>query len=205
MKSRLQGKFPAQVLVAMALACASWHFGIRPLQRGLAEAKAETAAAAREIDAHEAKYGKDASAPQDDLRALTSRETALKTRGEMSADAAKIYEALGTIATNRNVRIERIEPARGPVRDVRSAGKGADGASCEAIGYSIEAVGEYGDLVSFVDAVQTDLGITKVLSVRFGPGPAGSKSRTLLSASIESAHFKLVVSDKATAEKERKK
>jgi Tfp pilus assembly protein PilO len=186
----VDNRFSAQVVVVMVVAAAAWHLGVRSLHFGLAEARAEGLEAAQEIAAHHALYGTDSARSQDALAMFTQRENALLARSALSSDAAKIYEMLGAIASARNVRIDRIEPARGPIRD---AGAAPNAVKCEAIGYSIDATGEYADLISFTDAVQKDLGVTKVLSIRIGPATTASKSRTMLSASIETAHYKLVV------------
>jgi hypothetical protein len=198
-KMSVDGRFSIHVAAAMVGAACAWHFGVQPLHQGLAEARGANVTARMEIAAHEARHGGEASSPVESISMFTKREQALLGRSTQSSDAAKIYEALGALASARSVRIERIEPARGPVRDTRAkAGETAARATCDAVGYSIEAVGEFGNLVSFADAVQTELGLTKVLSIRIGPGPAGGKP--VLSASIETAHFKLAV-DKPDAKK----
>ena len=200
----VESRFSAQVVVAMAVVAGAWHLGVRSLHRGLAEARAGNMSAHQEIAAHASRFGSDASSPDDSINRLEKRESAMFARSTLSADAAKIYEALGAIATARSVRIDRIEPARGPVRDAHLRTNAPGGATCEAVGYAIEATGEYADLASFIDAVQTELGITKILSIRIGPASAGS-SRTMLSASIDTAHFRLVPAPKQGAEKENAK
>lgn len=202
MKMLVDGRFSAQVILVMVLVGGVWHLGVRSLHKGLAQARAEVVEARTEIAAHRTQYGAEAGLPQDLLATLSTRENAMLARSAKSADAAKIYESLGAIASVRNVRIDRIEPARGPVRDARGAsGTAHKDATCEAVGYSIEATGEYADLVAFADAVQSDLGVTKVLSIRIGPATTATKSRTMLSASIETAHFKLVVPTEKGADK----
>lgn len=202
MKIALDGRFSARVAVVMGIAAGTWHLGVRSLHQGLSEARAGSLAAQQEIQLHEARFAAEPASADGAIATFKQRESAILERSAKSADAGKIYESLGAIASATNVRIDRIEPARGPVRDTHLRTSAPGGATCDAVGYSIEATGEYAQLVAFADAVQSDLGMTKILSIRIGPAGSTAESRTMLAASIETAHFKLVAGPAQNPEKQ---
>lgn len=202
----------AQTL-ALAAACAAvWYLAARSLHVSLAQARAELAGAVNEISAHETDYPPSAGDPAKAMLDLADREKRVRDLTRVSGDAAKVYEALGVVAGSCNVRVDRIEPVRSGVREPRSsrqaAKPGAFAVSAESTHYVIEATGQYADIARFVKALERDLGLTRVVSLRLSPAPVTPGAPPAISASIETSHYKLTAGTEpgkdATAQTEHK-
>ncbi|MCC6230102.1 MAG: hypothetical protein IT432_12870 [Phycisphaerales bacterium] len=171
------------VLLATA-AGAIWYFAVRPMTDELRQARAAFDAFAVEIDEHSRQFGAasfDAEAVAADLKA---RRTDIETRFADSANPAHVYDALGELAARAGVRLERVEPGKG--------GRGVV-SQCPEIMVSavhtIEATGTMSQLANFFTAIDTELGMSHVGSVRLSPVP-GSQGEQLI-AMLDTTHLRL--------------
>jgi len=203
-----QGARGAQTLALAAAAAAVWYVAARSRHVSLAQARGELAGAVTEIVSHESDYGPDAGNPAAAMLDLAAREKSLRDLSRVSGDAAKVYEALGVVAGSCRVRVDRIEPVRAGTRPARGASKpGALTVSTESTNYVIEASGQYADLAAFVRALERDMGLTRVVSIRMAPAAVTPGEPPAISASIETAHYKITLASDAPkdAKPERRK
>ena len=199
-----RGARGAQVMAVAAVAAVGWYVAARSVHDSLSEARAELTGAIGEVSSHEVAYGPAAGDPAKAMEQLKEREARVASRAKVSGDAAKVYEALGTVAASCNVRVDRIEPVRSGVHDQRGSSSSARDlgflVSTEATHYVIDAVGHYSGLAKFVSALERDMGLTRVVSMRLSPAPVTSGDGAMITASIETAHYKLVTTVKPAKE-----
>lgn len=176
------------VLLATA-AGAIWYFAIRPMTDELRQARAAFDAFAVEIDEHARVFG---SAPfsADEVGAdLKARRAGIESRFAESSNPAHVYDSLGALAAKAGVRLERVEPGKG--------GRGVVSQCPEFIVsavHTIEATGTMSQLADFFTAIDTELGMSRVGSVRLSPIP-GSQGEQL-TATLDTTHMRLA--DKST-------
>jgi len=200
-----QGARGVQALALAASAAAVWYLAARSLHVTLSQARAELESSTSEIASHGLAYGQGGGDPARAMLELADREKRIRELVRVSGDAAKVYEALGAIAGSCSVRIDRVEPMRSGPRDSRtpraSAASSGVSISTEATHYVIEAVGQYADIARFARAVERDLGLSRVVSLRLSPAPVTPGTPPAIAASIETAHYKLSVAEPVSAGK----
>src|SRR5205085_2652633 len=114
-----------------------------------------------------------------------------------SGDATRLYEAFRSIAATTAVRIERVEPSTSS-RGQRSVTSKSETTS-ELLGYSIEVTGTYAAVARFMDALEQELGVTKVTSFHMSlsgvapPGVTNAPTDPLITAIVETSHLKLTI------------
>lgn len=188
----------AQLLAVSAASIVVWYMAARSLHVSVAQGRSELAAGDAEIAAYNQAYSGGEGDPQRAMAELADRQARVRALSRISGDAARVYESLGTIAASCNVRVDRVEPLRSGARDSRPAVKaGGISISAESTHYVIEAAGEYPDIARFLGALESRLGLSRVVSVRLAPAPVTPGAPPTISASIETAHFRLTENDPA--------
>ncbi|MFI4896548.1 MAG: hypothetical protein ACIARR_01845 [Phycisphaerales bacterium JB059] len=179
--------FVVRLAVVVSVVCAAWYFGVRPLRDNLQLEQATLTAAQQEILEGERvrrEYGRE---PTDVIEELQRSANALREFWNASADASMIYESIDTLAMRHGVIVERMEPKRSPT-SARPGNTAADEPTFEQIVYSIELLGSYEGVSRFLHAVQNDLGMARVDSIRVGPAATASDP-SRVRASVMTTHF----------------
>lgn len=189
MNSTLARSFASKSVLLAAAAGTIWYLTIRPVTDELRQAKAAFDAFAVEIDEHNRQFGSTPFSAEEVAADLKSRRLGIETRFEASSNPAHVYDSLGALASRTGVRLERVEPGKG--------GRGVV-SQCPEIMVSavhtIEATGTMSQLADFFTAIDTDLGMSRVGSVRLSPVP-GSQGEQL-TATLDTTHLRLA--EKAT-------
>eukprot|EP00913_Durusdinium_trenchii_P006174 g5786.t1 len=130
--------------------------------------RAGLAAATAEIEAGQAQIVASQQEPREVIQELREQAESLRRFWSISADASVLYEEIDAVAKRYGVVVERVEPSRG-------GSKGAigdeqeDAPAFNEIGYSIELVGSYEGVARFLRAIQNELGMARIDSVRITP------------------------------------
>jgi hypothetical protein len=185
-----------QAIVIALFAGGVWFGAVRPMESKLAAKNAELRALSGGLAEFESGVAQEEPLARaiDDMTGQARRINAW-TAG--SGDATRLYEAFRTIASKCSVRIERVEPSA-PSRSSRSAGSKAGPAS-ELFGYNVEVTGTYQSVGCFMDAVERELGATKIVSFHMSPcgamtsGLANSPTDPLITAILETSHLRLAI------------
>lgn len=186
----------APLLIAAVVIAGAHMMLVDPAKRTLAQARANTAQL--ELDAKRLRAIQSALP---DLTAI-SRQAALEAadieRGNTPArDTGVLFAALAQIASTHHVRVDQLDPftprqssppspapAAATTRHTSPAGATPPEREIQ-LGYSMTVVATYSDLAEFLRTLQTDLGYTRILSVRIAPSPEGPETVT---ARIQSVH-----------------
>jgi Tfp pilus assembly protein PilO len=179
--------FVVRLAVVVAVACAAWYFGVRPLRDSLQLKKAALMAAQQEIQEGELLLRESEREPAEVIEELQQSAEALREFWNASSDASMIYESIDTIAMRHAIIVERMEPKRSP-KGARSGSAAADEPAFDQIAYSIELVGSYEGVSRFLHAIQTELGMARVDSIRVGPAATESNPNRVR-ASVMTTHF----------------
>lgn len=184
MNSTLARTFASKSVLLAAAAGALWYLAIRPMTDELRQARAAFDAFAVEIEEHNRQFGSEPFSAEEVASDLKSRRAGIETRFEASANPAHVYDSLGSLAARTGVRLERVEPGKG--------GRGVV-SQCPEIMVSavhtIEATGTMSQLADFFTAIDTELGMSRVGSVRLSPVP-GSQGEQL-TATLDTTHMRL--------------
>ncbi len=176
-----------RLAVVSSVACAAWYFVVRPLGAGLEVQRVSLAAATAEIEAGQTQIIMSLQEPGEIIQELREQAESLKRFWSISADASVLYEEIDAVAKRYGVVVERVEPSRG-------GSKGAvgdeqeDAPAFNEIGYSIELVGSYEGVARFMRAIQNELGMARIDTVRITPALSIDQA-TQVRASIKSTHF----------------
>ncbi len=179
--------YVVRLAVISAVASAAWYFVVRPMRDRLMQQRATLVAAQAEISSGLSQIEANERAPESAIETLTTRANVLSRLWGVSADASVLYEQIDTIAHRYGVVVERMEPSRGGARGVVS-GEKPDAPTFNEIGYSIELVGPYEGVARFVRAIQHELGMARIDSLRITPAQA-SAGNTQIRASVKTTHF----------------
>lgn len=185
MNQTLARTYASKSVLLAAAAGAIWYFAVRPMNDELRQARAAFDAFAVEIDEHTRQFGS-TPFPADEVAAdLKARRVGIESQFADSANPAHVYDSLGELAVRTGVRLERVEPGKG--------GRGVV-SQCPEISVSavhtIEATGSMSQLADFFTAIDTELGMSRVGSVRLSPIP-GSQGEQL-TATLDTTHLRLV-------------
>lgn len=185
MNSTLARTYASKSVLLAAAAGAIWHFAVRPMTDELRQARAAIDAFAVEIDEHTQRFGSTPFSAEEVAADLKVRRTDIESQFADSANPAHVYDSLGELAARAGVRLERVEPGKG--------GRGVV-SQCPEITVSavhtIEATGTMSQLADFFTAIDTELGMSRVGSVRLSPVP-GSQGEHL-TATLDTTHLRLV-------------
>ncbi len=201
-KLSLEKRFLIRGAIAGALTIACYQFLVRPERLRLAEAKLSLASQQNELDEMN-------NLPHvvDDIPAaivqMTQRRDQLKARLKDSGDASTLYDKIGKLGQRCGVRTDRIDPVRVDPPRAAVSGKGAKqdlGIALESYGYQIEVVGSYENIAKFVDAINSETGVSYVASLLCEPMVQPGSGPKQVRATVGTYHFKLPVSkEKASA------
>lgn len=185
------------VCLSIAIA-AGWLLVARPLQSRVEKTSREVrlahAAAARMTEMLRA----DSISPERATRVVAAHAEAIQELCDVSSDPSVLYEAIGELARTKGVGIDRMEPKKVKVpapssvagRATKSEKKPTGAPSIAGVGYSIEVSGSYGSIAAFVDAIERNMGMTKVVTVRLSPGQDPTKPDAVRGV-VETAHYRL--------------
>ena len=193
MNSSLARMYASKSVLLATAAGAIWYFAVRPMNDELRQARAAFDAFAVEIDEHTHQFGSTPFSVEEIAADLKSRRAGIESQFADSANPARVYDSLGELAARTGVRLERVEPGKG--------GRGVV-SQCPEIMVSavhtIEATGTMSQLADFFTAIDTELGMSRVGSVRLSPVP-GSQGEQL-TATLDTTHLRLAErSSKPTA------
>lgn len=181
---------PRMALVATVAAggllVVAWRVAVSPLHARLATASVQETTLRGQVAGLESLRLPDQGVLDQELRRVTERGERLHEAGR-SPDGNRIQEDVRALASTHRVRIDRLE-RRGRVGSTE--GRGSAYALRDAMGFSISAQGSYSDMANFIEAVRTDLGLTRISGLRLTPvETSGGRS---VSAVIETTHMRLV-------------
>lgn len=168
------------------VAAVAWYLMIRPMR--VEVARLRSAIAQQEETIRAEKELALVVADQDEQR-LRNREKALRKLIAASSKSTRWYDAIGALADSSRVKVMRLDPTRSARQ--RDADRGG-GFTSE--GYRIDVQGDYRAIMSFLDGVEHELGLSKVLGFHMTPynDPAGGGFTGMLVASIETVHYTML-------------
>lgn len=198
MKRASRSKVVIAQSLALALAAAgAWALVVRPFNARLESAQSELDAVRLESRSIREALELESTPARVSIESVTDHTLTLQELCDRSGDSSRIYDLVGRIAQEHDVRIERMEPKRVNIpalssSNLRAAKKGAPKGkelpSVVGYGFSIEASGSYGSLASLIDAIEHDLGMSKVMGIRLAPTRAADGSPRVR-AIIDTAHY----------------
>lgn len=187
--SPVQRRFTQALLLSTACCCA-WYCGVRPLEARADRARAELAAQTNRVAG-----GAATVAQQDGSKAKllqVQRYLDVSKEWTMPAESpTELYDSLVQLAEVGSVRLDRIDPAGSPrplspvsaTAGLQAGATGAQGRrgaivtgaagqlqrnaySGELTGFRLGATGTFENIMRFIDAVQHQLGATRIGSMR---------------------------------------
>lgn len=193
--------------LALALAAAgAWALVVRPMSERLSTIRAETVAVREESERNRESLASDAVPPEQMVEIISRHTQRLQALCDLSADTSLVYDSIGRLADASGVRVERMEPRRVNVslggaaasqakpRDKASksakASKATSPPDVRAFGFTIDGTGEYRAVAEFVDALERELGMSKVQSFRILPVRTIDGSERVRVV-LETAHYHL--------------
>ena len=201
-KLSLEKRFLIRGAIACALTIACYQFLVRPERLRLAAARTSLASQQNELNEMN-------NLPHvvDDIPAaivqMSQRRDQLRSRLKDSGDASTLYDKIGKLGQRCGVRTDRIDPVRVDAPHAPVSGRGAKpnvGVTLESYGYQIEVIGSYENIAKFVDAINSETGVSYVGSLLCEPLAQTGSSPKLVRATVGTLHFKLPSSkDKASA------
>ena|GEM_PF-5362038 len=177
-------KHVARAFVLSGLAFAGWYVIEKPRIAAVSGQRLMLASA--EADLVEANVFAAAAAYTTPVLAAAERELAvLESWAGTASDEASSYSLFRSLATTRDVTIERLEPgssraAAKPSRDARTA---------DVAAFSLDVVGPAEQVVGFICDVDSKIGAGKVTSFRIAPLPGRVTGR--VRATLEIIHLHL--------------
>ena len=184
----------AVALIAAAVTVGGWMAFVDPVKKPLAKARAETAAARdQSLDAQ--KYCKDIAQWIARLAAAQAADNSLRARVARGNDPQGMIVGLSAAAETAGVRIDSVVPADASAkRATRAAAKAsaapvADPAAPQdtAFGFSLSISGPYIAVARFLAAIEQDLGVSSVRSVRLQP--ASTRGDTFVNVELRCETF----------------
>lgn len=202
MKRASRSKVVIAQSLALALAAAgAWALVVRPFNARLASARVELEAVRLESRSIRESLERESTPARVSIESVTDHTQSLQELCDRSGDSSRVYDLIGRIAKEHDVRIERMEPKRVNIPALalgnqraakKDATKGAPKSkelpSVVGFGFSIDASGSYGSLASLIDAIEHDLGMSKVIGIRLAPVRAADGSPRVR-AIIDTAHY----------------
>jgi hypothetical protein len=161
---------------------------VGPARRQLAQATLRAAALNTQL--REAEAARDSLAQYTVALNRVSDESAAITRsGAMARDERQLFSALMASAAAHHLRIDQLNPAKAaPVALAPGAAGAPQGGEKDvAVGYSMTAIGTYGELASFLRSLRSEFGFSTVRTVRLVP--TTDDQRQTVRALIETSHF----------------
>jgi hypothetical protein len=188
---------PRRQLVATGVigvaVCLGGSMGVvGPAKRQLASARARVEVLNAQL--RDAEAARDSTAEYTGaLARVRSEARAVSDAGAMARDERQLFSALMASAAANRVRIDQLNPTKTVAAAPPPAAPGAPASAPPAgdrdvaVGYSMTAVGSYGDVAAFLRSLRSELGFTTVRSVRMVP--TGDDSRQTVRALIETTHW----------------
>jgi len=182
-------KLMAHGAMSAAILGAAWGLGVRPLQESLQQDQASRAVNADRIEAYAQLSEQALAQPAELVDHLIRNARTINRSFAISASDARLYEALGHLAEQTGVRIERMEPHRTRNTAVLS-NDGLERLPVRSTGYTINFEGSFTQVVAFVDAVESKTGLCTLSACRLVQGGSIEGTPQIL-ATITTEHFAL--------------
>jgi hypothetical protein len=159
-------------------------------QLAAARARAETLS----VQLREAESARDGMAQYTTaLARVRSEAKTISDAGAMARDERQLFSAVMASAAAHQIRIDQLNPAKVVAATPAPVPPGTPGAAPLpsdkdiAVGYSMTAIGSYGDIAAFLRALRSEFGFSTVRSVRMVP--TGDDQRQTVRALIETTHW----------------
>lgn len=182
----------APFIIAAAVIVGGHMMLVSPAKRHLAQARAQNIE--RETEAQRLQSLRSALPALAAAREQASLDAEAIERGNAPAkDPGILFASLAALASEHNVRVDQLDPfvprtsVAAPAQAVVAAADPAQ-APLEPdiqLGYTMTVIASYGDLAAFLGAIQSELGFTRILSVRIAPAPEGAET---VAARIQTVH-----------------
>lgn len=189
-KLSLEKRFLIRGVIACAITVACYQMLIRPERQRLAVAKLSLASQQSELSEM-----KNLPHVVDDIPAaivqMTQRRDQLKARLKDSGDASTLYDKIGKLGQRCGVRTDRIDPVRVDAPQLAPGHVHAGGVPLESYGYQIEVIGSYENIAKFVDAINSETGVSYVGSLLCEPWVQPGSAPKQVRATVGTMHFKL--------------
>lgn len=209
-----------ELLLGVAVCAAGYFFVVDPAESRLAKAREQITALAAQTGAS-ARPAIPPERAEALLKEAQERSRSIETRSALAKEQSALFAALMDLSGKHHIRVDQLQPTSGPAgrRPDRRASAppppppptgpgGAPGAAGDVpraptiesacVRYSIAATGSYADLASFIGALQTELGFTRVRSVRIDP--VREATTPTVQVMIETEHYAFGIGDLAIAE-----
>ncbi len=188
-----------------AAICAGGYFMlVEPMERDIARAREEITTTQTR-----SQLGTTSALPTADAQRLVDSAAGLRNEVARRSDTARteagMFAALVGLAETHGLRVDEVQPVTpGAAKSVptpmpippptaTATGASPPPAPVEPVlhrGYSISAGGTYSGIASFIRALQNDLGLTAVKSVRMTPDATPGSSK--VHCAIETEHWSLL-------------
>jgi len=178
-------------IAILSIVCAgAWFIIVTPKQQAVAIRRDQIARVETQLSrgiTRQAGYGDPCVKGQELRKVAVSLRDFTKT----SADPATLYDTYRAFAEEYGVRIDRVEPRIIDGRRNESMTK--------RIVYTIDISGTYEAVTRMLNAVETRVGATRIMSFRMTPSPKPNADESVghdwVSASIETLHLELTLPD----------
>lgn len=165
---------------------------VGPMKKQLGEARTRMATLNAQL--------REAEAARDSMAAYTTalgrvkdEASGISNAGAMARDERQLFSAMMASAASHQIRIDQLNPAKVATPMPAAPSGGAPGTAPAtsdkdvAVGYSITAIGSYGDMAAFLRSLRSDFGFSAVRSVRMVP--TGDDQRQTVRTLIETTHW----------------
>ncbi|MCC6427273.1 MAG: hypothetical protein IT435_10690 [Phycisphaerales bacterium] len=190
------------VIITIALggaAIAGWRLGVAPMHSQLAAAQAQSASISAQIRQLEAFKLPDQAIVDQDLIRLQQQQDRL-TAAATVPDGNRIQEQIRSLAAVNGVRVDRLERrSRTAAHDPKQTSYSLR----DTFGYTMTVSGPYSGVADFLQAIRSDINLSKVASLKLTPAQPGEKPG--VNAIIETAHMRLIVPQSQAADKKKQK
>ena len=179
--------FVAQLVFLSVTVVAVWYLAIRPMKASLGGVRAEFAAQQADIESFRRAQRVLPESGTQALSRLDDEREAMTERLRVSGNSSLVYDKFRSLAIEYDVEIERIEPLRSRGARTQSGGTAI---AVESTGHTIKFSGSFANVSAFVQAVQEQVGMSKVTTVRMSPARSESE-HVVIDAQIEAMHYRL--------------
>jgi hypothetical protein len=187
----------APICIALAVCAGGYVLTVEPRERQLRDLNAVIAA--QEVKhAATQRVAPDVARLHAMLAEATSAANRLRTKASVITSESMLFESIMSLAGDAGVRVESMTPAGGPTRAPAPAAVApvapiAGAAPAQAppedrqLRYTLDIIGEYDDIVRFVERLQGSMGLTSVRAVRVSSNSQpGQRS---LTATVQTEHL----------------
>jgi len=176
----------SELVIGAAICSAGYFFLVDPMERDLASTREQIGVAQAELSREQA-----AALPPEKAQSVVQVATALREqvqrRSEPARSQAAMFSAIMMLADSCHVRIDQLQPKAPKTGAARAPDAPPPPPGDAHCGYSISADAHFASIAHFVQALQEELGLTSVRSVRLTP--TSTAGDTSVHATIETEHW----------------